>query len=252
MTTWDNTTTFIRGQITMFNLSAQMMLPHSLTAQLAYVGNRQDDIFRNINLNYGQIGGGAASQPFNQPGLVGGLRTVAAMNIVQPLGRVQYDSLQANVTRRMSGGFQLTGSYTYAKATDWWAGTIAIPQYWGLNRGVQAGNTPHKLDMSAVYELPFGPGKRFLSDGGVIAALAGGWQLNALYSIASGQPFTISSNTTSLNAPGNPQIADVVKEPTILGGVGPTDPYFDVTAFAPVTAPRFGNAGFNTLRGPGS
>jgi len=29
---------------------------------------------------------------------------------------VKYDSLQANVTRRMSGGFQLTGSYTYAKA----------------------------------------------------------------------------------------------------------------------------------------
>ncbi len=251
VTTWDNTTTFIRGQVTMFNVSAQMMLPHSITAQLAYVGNRQDDIFRNVNLNYGQIGGGAASQPFNQPGLIGGLRTVAAMNIVQPRGRVKYDSLQANVTRRMSGGFQLTGSYTYAKATDWWAGTIAIPQYWDLNRGVQAGNTPHKLDMSAVYELPFGPGKRFLSDGGLVAALASGWQVNALYSIASGQPFTISSSTTSLNAPGNPQIADEIKTPTILGGVGANNPYFDVTAFAPVTAARFGNAGFNTLRGPG-
>jgi len=49
-----------------------MMLAHSITAQLAYVGNRQDDIFRNVNLNYGQIGGGAASQPFNQPGLSAG------------------------------------------------------------------------------------------------------------------------------------------------------------------------------------
>src|SRR5262245_27201064 len=216
VTTWDNTTTFIRGQIMMFNVSAQMTLPHSFTAQVAYVGNRQDDIFRNVNLNYGQIGGGAASQPFNQPGLPGGLRTVAAMNIVQPLGRVKYDSFQANVTRRMSGGFQLSGSYTYAKGTDWWAGTIAIPQYWDLNRGVQAGNTPNKLDMSAVWELPFGAGKRYLIDGGMAAALAGGWQLNALYSVASGQPFTISSSTTSLNAPGNPQIADVVKTPTIL------------------------------------
>jgi len=33
--------------------------------------------------------------------------------------------------------------------------------------------------MSAVYELPFGPGKRFLSDGGLVAAIAGGWQVNA-------------------------------------------------------------------------
>jgi hypothetical protein len=105
--------------------------------------------------------------------------------------------------------------------------------------------------MSAVYELPFGPGKRFLSDGGLVAAIAGGWQVNALYSIASGQPFTISSSTTSLNAPGNPQIADEIKTPTILGGVGANNPYFDVTGFAPVTAARFGNAGFNTLRGPG-
>jgi len=105
--------------------------------------------------------------------------------------------------------------------------------------------------MSAIYELPFGPGKKFLNAGGVIAALAGGWQVNALYSIASGQPFTISSSTTSLNAPGNPQIGDVVKTPTILGGIGPSDPYFDVTAFAPVTAARFGNSGFNTMRGPG-
>jgi hypothetical protein len=105
--------------------------------------------------------------------------------------------------------------------------------------------------MSAVYELPMGPGKRFLSNGGVLAAVAGGWQMNALFSVASGQPFTVASNTTSLNAPGNPQVADVVKPPTILGDVGPTTPYFDVTAFVPVTAARFGNAGFNTLRGPG-
>lgn len=251
VTTWDPTTTFVRGQITMFNVSAQIMLPHNMSAQLAYVGNRQDDIFRNVNVNYGQIGGGAASQPFNQPGLVNGFRTTSAINIVQPFGRVRYDSLQANVTRRMSDGFQLNGSYTYAKATDWWAGNIAIPEYWYLNEGVQGGNTPHKLDISAVYELPFGEGRRFLSEGGVLAALFGNWQVNALFSAASGTPFTVTSGTASLNAPGNAtQLADQVKEPEILGGVGSTTPYFDVTAFRPVTEPRFGNSGFNTLRGP--
>jgi hypothetical protein len=253
VTTWDPSTTFVRGQITMFNVSAQIMLPHSLSAQVAYVGNRQDDIFRNINLNYGQIGGGAASQPFNQPGLVNGLRTTSAINIVRPLGRVQYDSLQASVTRRMSGGFQLNGAYTYAKTTDWWAGNIAIPEYFYLNKGIQALNTPHKLDISAVYELPFGPGRKFLSDGGILGALFGNWQVNGLFSAASGQPFTVSSSTASLNAPGSTtQLADQIKDPEILGGVGPTTPYFDVTAFRPVTEARFGNAGFNTLRGPGA
>jgi hypothetical protein len=37
----------------------------------------------------------------------------------------------------------------------------------------------------------------------------------------------------------------------ILGGVGPTTPYFDVTAFKAVTEARFGTSRFNSLRGPG-
>ena len=48
------------------------------------------------------------------------------------------------------------------------------------------------------------------------------------------------------------QRADQVKpEVAILGGVGRGQPYFDVTAFAPVNDPRFGTAGFNSLYGPG-
>ncbi len=250
VTTWDPTTTFIRGQITMFNVAAQMELPGNMSGQIAYVGNRQNDMIRNQNLNYGLIGGGAASQPYNQPGLVNGLRTVAAMNIVRPQGRVVYDSLQANLTRRMSDGFQMSASYTFAKATDWWAGSIAIPEYFDLNKGVQAGNTPHKIDVSAVYQLPFGPGKAHLNNGGVAAALLGGWQVNSLISAASGTPFTISAATASLNAPGSPQVADQTKDVEILGGNTSTEPYFDVTAFAPVTTARFGTAGFNSVRGP--
>jgi hypothetical protein len=41
--------------------------------------------------------------------------------------------------------------------------------------------------------------------------------------------------------------------PTVakLGGVGRDVPFFDPTAFVPVTAVRFGNSGRNILRGPG-
>jgi hypothetical protein len=37
----------------------------------------------------------------------------------------------------------------------------------------------------------------------------------------------------------------------ILGGVGLNNPYFDPTAFRPVTEARFGTGGFNKMRGPG-
>ena len=97
---------------------------------------------RNQNLNYSQIGGGNASLPFNQPGLAGGFRTTAQVNTARPLGRVKYDSLQASMNRRMTNGLGMTAAYTYANATDWWAGGILIPEYWDLNKGTQGGNTP--------------------------------------------------------------------------------------------------------------
>ena len=253
---------FVRGTITSWNVTAQKLFPHSLSVTVGYVANRQNDQTRQVNLNYGQIGGGAASQPYNQPNLTNGLRTTAAMNVYRPWGKITYDSLQLSVTRRMIRGFQFTSAYTYARAIDWWAGNIAIPEFYHLNKATQGGgsfqaaragtSTPHKVDASVIYQLPFGSGRRFLNSGGVVAAIAGGWQLSSTFTAYSGAPFTVTSATTSLNAPGNPQLADQVKDDVeILGGVGPTTPYFDVTAFKPVTEARFGNANVQQSARPG-
>jgi hypothetical protein len=158
----------------------------------------------------------------------------------------------------MSNGLQLTSGYTFSKSTDWWAGNIPIPEYWDLNKAIQGGGTrvgssrPQKVDLAVVYELPFGGGRHFLNQGGVLAGIVGGWQLSTMFTAYSGEPFTVTASTASINAPGSPQLADQVKENVeILGGVGPTTPYFDVTAFKPVTEVRFGTARFNSLRGPG-
>ena len=91
-------------------MTLQKLLPHSLSVQVGYVANRQNDITRNENLNYGQIGGGAASQPYRA--IMG---TTSAVNVRSPLGRVKYDSFQLSVNRRMLNGFQVDASYSYAK-----------------------------------------------------------------------------------------------------------------------------------------
>jgi hypothetical protein len=76
--------------------------------------------------------------------------------------------------------------------------------------------------------------------------------VNGILSLVSGQPFSVSASGTSLNAPGNTQRADQVKESVaILGGAGAGQSYFDPFAFRPVTEARFGTAGFNSLVGPG-
>lgn len=61
-----------------------------------------------------------------------------------------------------------------------------------------------------------------------------------------------NGNLTSLNAPGNTQTADQVKDAVQKrGGIGRTSFYYDPTAFPVVTDVRFGTSGRNILRGPG-
>jgi hypothetical protein len=129
---------------------------------------------------------------------------------------------------------------------------IQIPAYYNLNRSRSNLDHTHNLEMHGILESPFGRGKR-LAAGRLGAALLGGWQLNALLSMYTGEPFNVSAPGTSLNAPGNTQRADQIKSDVVkLGGIGTGHPFYDTTAFAQVTEVRFGTAGFSTLDSPGT
>ncbi len=236
---------FTRGRITAYNVTVQQQVGESMSVQVGYVANRQREMTRSTNHNYGQIGGGVASQPFFQA-----IGTNANINFLDPLGQVDYDALQLHVTRRMHDGYTFTAAYTYAKSTDWWATGILIPEYRSLNLGDSSTVSPNKFDLSASYELPFGEGRRYLNEG-IGNVLLGGWQLNGNFTAFSGQVMTMTANGASLNAPGNPQRADQVADFKVLGGIGPNTYWFDPTSFAPVTQARFGNSTANGYRGPG-
>ncbi len=236
---------YVRGKISSWNITAQKALGTRMSVQVGYVANRQNGMTRNRNINYGTLGGGAASQPFQPLGIT------SAMNVFAPDGEVKYDSLQLSMNRRMSDGVQFTVAYTYADTVDWWRSAIPIPEYWDLNRGETG--TPHRLNASLVYELPFGAGKPWLNDGGALGHIAGGWQVNTFFSYASGTLVTVTSNANSLNAPGTTtQFADKVKEGDveIFGDAGANAQYFDVSAYRSVTQARFGNSGQGEWRGP--
>jgi hypothetical protein len=121
------------------------------------------------------------------------------------------------------------------------------------NRAVAGYNRTHNLQMSWVYELPFGPGKRWMASRGVASAVVRDWQINGLFGSYTGSRFTVGASGTSLNAPSNTQTADQVKtEVQKLGGVGTAEiAYYDPTAFRAVTQVRFGTSGRNILAGPG-
>ncbi len=246
---------FQRSYIQSWNVTVQKQIAQNLSAQIGYVATRQVHQSGNLDLNAGQIpGAGRNGQPYFQKF---GRTTQTAL--LTPIGHSSYNSLQSTLDRRFSKGASVQASYTWSKTmgvccNDNSDGGPAIQalQYYALNRSVMSFDRTHNLQLTGIYELPFGRGKRLLSRG-LGAALAGGWQLNTVTGWYSGAPFTVSADGASLNLPGSSQRADLVK-PQVqkLGGIGKGQAYYDWTAFAPVTQARFGTAGFNLLRGPAS
>ena len=152
----------------------------------------------------------------------------------------------------MTNGLGMTGAYTYAKATDWWAGGILIPEYWYLNKGTQRGNNRHKVDISATYELPFGEGRKYANNPGALSTVVSDWQVNTYFTTFTGSPFTVTAAAASLNA-NSPQVADQVKSDVEIIGRRRAERDSMVRRDGLQAGHRgaFGTAGFNTLRGPG-
>src|SRR5882672_5075230 len=245
---------FNRGYIRSWNVAVQKELRWGLVGEAAYVGTRQIDQLGFLELNWSPIGGGQAGRQLNRPfGRTGQTRLIA------PIGDSQYDALQARLERRFANGVQFAVNYTLSKSTGLSGNAnsdstlrINIPEFYDLNRSLSDFDRTHNFNITNITELPFGPDRRWLSGGGVLSQIVGGWQMNNIVSFYSGTPFSVTANTASLNAPENDQRADLVKpDVAILGGIGRTNAYFDPLAFRSVTEPRFGTAGFNLLRGPG-
>jgi hypothetical protein len=242
-----------RGYIQSFNFTVQGKLKFGLTGQASYVRTVQVHELGFMDLNAGQvIGAGQAGEPlFQQFG-----RTAQTIEVQYPLGNGQYNALQTSLKRQFSHGLQVNVAYTWSKAMGQNADDEDTPKveaipYLSLNRALDGFDRQHEFHVTSVWELPFGKGKSWMRSG-FGAKLLGGWQANNLLSLMTGTPFSVSASGTSLNLPGSTQRADqILPNAQIYGGIGATQAYFNPLAFAPVTAVRFGNAGYYSMRAPG-
>ena len=234
-----------RGYTESFNVTVQKQFPGGWTLQTGWVGTHVVHQFTEYNLNYGQVGGGNASEPLYKYGITG------PVTIADPLGSDIYESLQTTLAKRFSHGLTMRVAYTYSHDISMNT-SILIPQYRNYDRYTSPLDRTNALVWGATYELPFGTNKRFLTHG-LMARVAGSWTLGGMFTHYSGTPFSITSSATSCNCPGNTQTANqVLPNVAIVGSGLGGQPYFNPLAFAPVTTASFGNAGFDTLRGPGS
>lgn len=240
-----------RGYAESWNLVVERELPSHIMASAAYVGTHMVHQFVDLDVNAGVPGGGAAGQPLDAA--FGRTAITWAWN-----GRysANYNALQVSFERHANDGITLKGAYTYSKAIDMtdadgWAQLIFYsPSQISRNRADSGFDIPQNLEVSGIYEFPFGAGKKYLTTG-VPSKILGGWEWNSVFAAHSGEPFTVTASATSLNAPDNTQTANVVKWPVQkLGGTRPGQDYYDPTAFAAVTTASFGTAGRNILLAP--
>jgi hypothetical protein len=270
-----------------WNVSVQRQVTSTLSATLAYVGNKGTHTFA----------GGGPAYGANEPTVVGylpngGISKNQRRPFYSKYGWTQgidyfgndadnhFNSLQATVEKRYAGGLSLQSSYTFQHSTNY------DSNYYNINRKIAYGPNDdyrnHMFILTEVYDLPFGKGKKWASDVGRAGdLLIGGWSINSATTIGSGLPFTpgLSSCSAEIDVgPCKPDLLGSVKNGTRSGhpDVGgywfqtssvslepvsnslPTAAGNVCTGGAQITSgpwgqpgcAAFGNIGRNALRGP--
>jgi hypothetical protein len=129
---------------------------------------------------------------------LGSSKTIAVNQLIRPYpqftsvsayttsGMSIYHSAQAQLTRRFTHGASLTAAFTWSKSMD--ASqflNVSDPQPW---YGLSANDRTFRFATSGIYQLPFGPGRDFVNNGGVVSQIIGGWQVQGVYQVQSGEP----------------------------------------------------------------
>jgi hypothetical protein len=150
----------------------------------------------------------------------------------QPLGEIKAHSLEIVLTRRYSAGLTGNASFTMNRVTS--NRTVhefdREPTLWETNNN----GRPWRVTAAAVYELPFGPGRAFLENGGVLSSVVRGWSLGGIFEYQPGALLT-------WNLPGNNNLffygdlKDIKKDkPEIAlqpdGTFDPTKTWFNIDA----------------------
>ena len=259
---------FKLGRIQQFNLDVERQLPGDVLLTIGYAGARSTHLLSGgINLNVASptacgtvpgysFGCGIASPPWPQSG------TIANIN---DNGFSRYDSLQVKAeTKSSKHGLYALLAYTYARAWDRGLvdglGSSIGATYYPLpgaaraDKGFSQIQLDHNFTASVIYNLPFGKGKRFGGNWtGVMNALLGNWEVDAIEHATSGFPLFIvaSSNRSGANFQWN---GNSLNRPNRICSGRRSDwtveQFFQTSCFVDAPAGELGNSARTPLFGP--
>jgi hypothetical protein len=178
-----------------WNVTVQHQLRGDMAVEAAYIGNKGTHVFAGFGGDY----------DFNQARIegFGTLTTNQRKPFFNKFGWSQnfryygsdasnnYHAMQLKAEKRFSRGYSLLGHYTFSRAFNYTNTYYNIDP--DLAYGPNDNHRTHVFGLHGVWELPFGSGRRYLSDAGwALGAILGGWQGATVFTWQSGLPFTPS------------------------------------------------------------
>jgi hypothetical protein len=236
-----------------WNLNVQQELPAGFLLELGYTGSKGTELMGRQDLNQARLNLPGENLPVQQRRPYPQFQSILQFEG----GEVSnYHGMALRLERRFSAGFHLLTNYTWSKSMDTESRSIddgASPHHVSTNRaldwGLSSFDVRQRFVTSAIWELPVGPGKRFLGSArGWQTWLLRGWQANTIVQLQSGNPFSITvagdqSNTAVFanqrpHRVGHGILPDSEKLP---------ERWFDTAAYVLNPVNTFGNAGRDTL-----
>jgi len=268
-----------------WTMSLQHQLPGRWIVDAAYSANRAANLiagaydFNQLDPQYQSLGLSLQDQVPNPyagrvAGALGGA-TISRSQSLRPfpyytsvnvrlphMGSSTYHALLMTVEKRLSSGFAFLASYTFAKLISDSAivpvnfGSVEVGSDNGYQNGkfnrraersVDPTDVSNRLVTSAIYELPFGKGKRFKFENRVADSITGGWQLNLISTMQTGLPLVVRGASNFLaNRPNSTGQSAKLDDRT-------PERWFDTAQFVNPPDFTFGNVGrtLPDVRGPG-
>jgi hypothetical protein len=246
-----------------YNLAAERELRSGTVVTVAYAGSRGINLVRTGEVNSPVPQILPDGREFFAPGAPRRNPKIGSIALMRPDGNSWYNALQLKVVTRIGADFRLQGSYTLSRTIDESHGVISGDAFgsqslaWvstrrDLDRGLADFHRKHNFVANWTWEMPY------LRDrGGLLGNALGGWGLDGIITILSGNPFTpgIQADFTGTRFASDargidrPNVKPGFDAGTIIKG-GPNQ-YFDPNAFELPLRGTIGNLGRNVLIGPG-
>lgn len=284
-----------------YSASIQQELFYKMVFTGAYVGSQGRNLFLRsvanqiveVRTNPNPAGNAIVIREFD---IVQGntiLRPFAEVDYKTSGGHDSYNALQLSLARRFNSGLTLNSQYTFGRSYGNTAGSNEALTSGNLARfaseapsggrvadfdyddGYNNFDVRHTFNLSAIYALPLGKGRRFLSDtSGLVDGLLGGWEVGAILNARAGLPVDVrvtrpdvvyvdgAGNVFSTPAAGRSAVINTpgggasrnVRRPDLLAGVNPyldrDRAFLNPAAFAIPAPGAFGNLKRNAIRGP--